>query len=187
MLVALLLVVAGVAGCTSSSGANGSGSSGPGSGTAAEPSSSATTTPHALPGCPATLVQIEALLGEPIVRVEGAVGGSTAQVCAFGTSTTDLGALSVAYLRFPRADLAAKNLAQAYRRYGAPLAGHTIVRMPSWGAGAFLDESQLAEQNVTAEFAWIAGYEVILGMHSDDPHVGSRRSLIDRLVSFARP
>jgi len=178
---AAALLVLGLAACTGSSNGGGPPPS-------AGPSSTTATASAEVPtaGCPTTASAVAKLFGETIVRAEGATDTSTAQVCAFGTSDTDLGALSVAYLRFPRADLKAKTLAQARRLYGSTLAGHTVVDMPGWGAGAFLDESVLPDQNVTAEFAWVPGFEIILGMHSDDRDVDQRRHLIDRLVAFAR-
>jgi hypothetical protein len=175
---AALLVIA-LAGCTASSNPDGTGST-PASSLPASASAPAT------PGCPADTHTIQSLFGEPIEHVEGEVNGSTEQVCAFSTSTTDLGALSVAYLRFPRPELGVKTLAEARQQYGSPLAGHTIVSMPSWGADAFLDETMLPSRDLVAEFAWVPGFEIILGMHADDRHVAQRRELIDKLVTITR-
>lgn len=153
------------------------GSAGPGA-------SSGPATP--IPGCPATTQRIESLLSETITHSEGAVSGSNAQVCAFSTDSLDVSALSVVYLRFPRDELEVKTLAGARRVYGSALAGHTVVSKPSWGPNAFLDESTLPGKNLIAEFAWVPGFEVILGMHVDDPHVPQRRRLIDEMVALTR-
>lgn len=192
---AAALLVLGLAACTGSSNgssslngsssSNGTSSSNGSSSTASAPTAATSSSVSPPRGCPTTKAAIAELLGENVERAEGATSTSTAQVCAFGTSTTDLGALSVAYLRFPRVDLKARTLAQARDLYGSTLAGHTVIDMPSWGADAFLDESVLPDRNVTAEFAWVPGFEIILGMHSDDRHVAQRRELIDRLVAFA--
>ncbi len=136
------------------------------------------------PGCPTGTHAIESLLGEPIADADGPANGSTEQICAFTTSATDVGALSVVYLRFPRPELEVRSLAGARRLYGSPMTGHTIIAMPSWGADAFLDESILPKQNLIAEFAWVPGFEIILGMHTGDRHAAERRQLIDRLVAF---
>jgi hypothetical protein len=175
---AALLLVA-LAACTGSSDAVGPGSKASSSATSSDADS-------VIPGCPTDAGSIESLFSQAITHVEGAANGSTEQVCAFGTSATDLGALSVTYLRFPRPELAVRTLADARRRYGTPLPGHRVVSMPSWGTDAFLDESILPNQDLVAEFAWVPGFEIILGMHSDDRHVAERRRLINRLVALTR-
>ena len=79
-----------------------------------------------------------------------------------------------------------KPLSHYQEKYGSPLQGHTVVSKPEWGTDAFLDETNLPDQNLVAEFAWVPGYEIILGMHSDDSHVAQRRILVDHLVALTR-
>lgn len=173
---ALVTIVITVAGCSGSSGGK--------QGSAPPPSTGATSA--ALAGCPTNEREVAAVLGEPIKHVEGSINGSTEQLCAFGTDANDPGALGVVFLRFPRPEIGVSTLAQARQRYGAPLAGHTIVSMPSWGEGAFLDDSVLPDRNLVADFAWLPRYELILGMHATDPHAVNRRQLIERLVALTR-
>lgn len=168
-----------LAACASPTGEPGSG---PGTATSAVSGSADAETP----GCPTDTHAMATLLGAPIEDVEGATSGSTEQLCAFSTDAADPGALGVIFLLFPRPQLGVADLAGARRRYGAPLPGHTIVSMPSWGVDAFLDESILPSRNLVAEFAWVPGYEIILGMHADDRHVAERRNLIQKVVALAR-
>ena len=177
--VSAALLMAALAACTGSAGAVRP----PSTASSAKAPSGA---PSVIRGCPADKHDIESLLGETITHVEGMTRGSTEQVCAFSTSSTDMGALSVVYLRFPRPELDVRTLAGARRLYGSPLTGHTIVSMPSWGTDAFLDESVIPDRDLVAEFAWVPGFEIILGMHSSDRHVAERRQLINRLVAFTR-